>query len=585
LAFLGVDPSPRAEDANEPPDVFAGKSQKQVWRYHAIPRVALRNLIAAALICIFLILVAGAKEWVTPSVGTNMVRRLAIFPVECPPGDQECEALGLALNRSLATQLTNTGGLDVVGPDIVAQFRAKRLPVLQVGAQLKVDHLITGTIEKHAGMRRLSVRIIRVADQAAQWAGHFESSWNTLPEIQSQLLNHVMVIVNRNRPATLQARLVEHFGARSADEQQRYARARHAIDTLVTVRERVYFDYAEKQLQSALKANPEFNDARILLAQLYYQEIWGAPQRSQLLKNSRLLLEAAIQKEPERAEVHALLGGVLAEAGHREQGMEFARRALMLGPLDSTPHRELARLYAEAGFFESALIEEDRALALDPSNLAALNLKIFLLSWMGKQAEADSALRALREWQPAGLADRLDADRELRTGNYVAANHLIATALEHTSNPVNTQASEIARALCAVLLGEERQAAEAFQRHPDQPPRFFDHYILLAAQLGEARRVVDYVRHNPLYFNYRYLVAEPRLAPVRSEPIFQALLEEAYRRWQSDLARYGPSLPAAPELRLRPTGTSDATVMASLAQRQGHAADPQNEFRRGASTP
>jgi hypothetical protein len=63
------------------------------------------------------------------------------------------------------------------------------------------------------------------------------------------------------------------------------------------------------------------------------------------------------------------------------------------------------------------------------------------------------------------------------------------------------------------------------------------------------------------------------------------LLEEAYRRWQSDLARYGPSLPAAPELRLRPTGTSDATVMASLAQRQGHAADPQNEFRRGASTP
>jgi tetratricopeptide (TPR) repeat protein len=385
-----------------------------------------------------------------------------------------------------------------------------------------------------------------------------------------------MVIENRNMPATLQARLVEHFGARSADEQQRYARARHAIDTLVTVRERIYFDYAEKQLQSALKANPEFNDARILLAQLYYQEIWGAPQRSQLLKNSRVLLEAAIQKEPERAEVHALLGGVLAEAGDREQGMEFARRALMLGPLDSTPHRELAKLYAEAGFFESALIEEDRALALDPSNLAALTLKIFLLSWMGKQAEADSALMALRQWQPAGLADRLDADRELRTGNYVAANHLIAAALEHTSNPVNTQASEIARALCAVLLGEQRQSAEEFQRHPDQPPRFFDHYILLAAQFGDARRVVDYIRHNPLYFNYRYLTTESRLAPVRSEPIFQALLQEAYSRWQSDLARYGPSLPAAPELRQRPTDTSGAAVIASLAQHQGHAAVPQN---------
>jgi len=84
----------------------------------------------------------------------------------------------------------------------------------------------------------------------------------------------------------------------------------------------------------------------------------------------------------------------------------------MLGPLDSTPYRELAKLYAEAGFFESALVEKDRALALDPSNLAALNLKIFLLSWMGKQAEADLALWTLQQWQPEGP---LGADRELRT--------------------------------------------------------------------------------------------------------------------------------------------------------------------------
>ena len=55
--------------------------------------------------------------------------------------------MGLALNRSLATQLTNTGGLNVVEADIVAQFKAKRLPVLQVGSQLKADHLITGTME------------------------------------------------------------------------------------------------------------------------------------------------------------------------------------------------------------------------------------------------------------------------------------------------------------------------------------------------------------------------------------------------------------------------------------------------------
>jgi Tfp pilus assembly protein PilF len=332
------------------------------------------------------------------------------------------------------------------------------------------------------------------------------------------------------------------------EEYELYALARHSVDTLVAVREQADFNYAEQRLKQALLSNPDYNDARILLAHLYYQDIWDSPQRDKLLENSRLLLETAIQKEPQRAEANALLAGVYAEQGQRERGMELVQRALRFGPLNSTAYRELAKLYAEAGFFESAVVEDDRSLALDPANLSALSSKIFVLSWMGRRSEADLALKKVQEWQPTGLSDWLRTDRELRTGNFAAASHLLRPSPARTNNSVNTQANEIARALKAALTGNINEAKKLFEKYPDHPPRFFDHYILLAAQIGDVRRAVDYIRKNPLYYNYRYLVTESRLAPLRAEPGFQALLRDAYSKWQADLVTFGPSLPASPPL-------------------------------------
>jgi tetratricopeptide (TPR) repeat protein/serine/threonine protein kinase len=553
----------------------AWKSRWRVWSpRHVIPHMSVHNLPGAALMCVVMLLVAGASRWVSRSNGTGLVRRLAVLPVECPPGDQECRVLGRALIGSLTTRLRHVGRLEVILVDQPSEFTVHTVPALQIAAPLDVDHLLRGTIEKHGIARTFSARIIRASDQAVRSTEQFEWSWSTLADIQAKLMNDVMVLVGPGGPA--HSRLREDFAGNSAEERELYATARHAVNTLVTVRERAFFAYAERQLKNALKSNPEFDDARVLLAQLYYQEIWDSAQRAKLLENSRLLLEKAIRRDPERADAYALLGGVFAESGDREQGIEFARRALELAPLKSNPHQELAKLYAEAGFFESALVEEDRALALDPANLAALYSKVLLLSWMGKQVEADLALRTLQEWQPQGIAEGLSADREIRAGNYAAARNLITSTLEHTRNPVNAQASQLALALCSLLMGEPREAKGTFQKNANQPPRLFDHYILLAAQLGDVSHAVDYIRHNPLYFNYRYLVSEPLLAPARRHPVFQALLKQTYIRWQTDLARYGPSLPAPPVALPRPTEASEVAAMASIARRAGHAAIRRN---------
>ena len=477
--------------------------------------------------------------------------RLGVLAVECPTRDHECEVLGGVLTGSLGARLMETGSLKVVVDD-APQLRAEKLSIPQIASRLGVDHVLTTTVEKTASAWRLSARILRGTNQTVEWAKSFECSWTSISDVQSQLLNDVMAYL---RPDSLVRTKSKNRGAlesRSAEEYEQYARAWHAVDTFATVPERVDFDYAEQRLKRVLILNADFNDARVLLASLYYRAIWVLPQRSRLLRQSKSLLEMAIQKEPARADAHALLAGVYGELGQRDRAMDLAGRALKLGPLECTSYRELGKLYAEAGFFESAVIEEDRALALDPANLLALSFKILSLSWMDRRAEAASELRTFRGWAPGALADMLETDRELRIGHYAKANRLISEIVAHKSSAVNRPLVEIEQALCSALAGRSDEATKILSRYPNQQPMLLDHYILLAAQIGDTRRVVDYVRENPLYFNYRYLVSEPRLAPVRSKPPFKALLQEAYNRWQTDLDRFGASLPALPASPLSP---------------------------------
>jgi hypothetical protein len=95
-------------------------------------------------------------------------------------------------------------------------------------------------------------------------------------------------------------------------------------------------------------------------------------------------------------------------------------------------------------------------------------------------------------------------------------------------------------------MGNRTEATRVFDQYKNSPPRFWDNIILLAAQIGEAGPAVQLIRQNPLYFNYHYLVAERRLAPLRGDPRFQALLFDSYAIWQRELSRYGASLPVSP---------------------------------------
>jgi TolB-like protein len=483
------------------------------------------------------------------------IHRIALLPVNCVPDAKDCEALGNAFIRALGTDLDIAGALNIVEPAVAAQATSRTAPITQIGSQLKVDHVFRADLEKSGDSWYLAAQMIRTADERPVWSGGFDCSWGSIAMDESQILNDILSYASSNstdqdvRSALLQARKAEVY--------RLYARAEYAFATFTVLREKVYSDYAQQQLNQILRVDPEFNDARIVMARLNNERMWGAPDRAALSRESRLVLETAVKLEPKRADALALLAGVYWDLGQKEQATELARRALQLGPIDSIVHAEIGRMYTEAGFFESAIAETTKATALDPTNLRPLGFQIICLSWLGRQSEAAAAVNRFQKAYPGIVAELFAADQQLRARDFEAAGRSISAGSQ-IATAESRPAFDIAEGLRAALMGNRSEANRVFEQYKNSPPRFWDHLILLAAQLGQAESAVQLIRQNPLYFNYHYLAVERRLAPLYGDPSFQAALFDSYAAWQRDLSRYRSELPALP-----PSLPSPAAVLSN----------------------
>jgi hypothetical protein len=94
--------------------------------------------------------------------------------------------------------------------------------------------------------------------------------------------------------------------------------------------------------------------------------------------------------------------------------------------------------------------------------------------------------------------------------------------------------------------GRIEEARQVLEKFDSRPSRASDYPIKLAALVGEKDLAIDVIRDSQLYRNYRWLVTEPDIASLRTEPRFRELLFELYRKWQHDLSILGSSLPIPP---------------------------------------
>ena len=110
---------------------------------------------------------------------------------------------------------------------------------------------------------------------------------------------------------------------------------------------------------------------------------------------------AALEMEPNRHVLYALLGAAASAAGRREEAFGYYRRALELEPGEAAHHNNLGTLLVEEGKLDEALAQFQLAAQLDPERAATyyFNRGAVLLN-AGHPGEALSPLREAARRDP-----------------------------------------------------------------------------------------------------------------------------------------------------------------------------------------
>ena len=440
-----------------------------------------------------------------PSVSVHGLERPAIcvLPFANMSGDPEQEYFSDGITEDIITDLSKVSALAVTSRNTAFVFKGKHVDVPKVARQLKVNHVLEGSVRKAGGRVRITAQLVDGASNDHVWAERYDRDLNDIFALQDEISEAIVKALKlKLLPAERQA--IEQRGTENIEAYNLYLMAR----------------------------------------QLYVTGHEGDERRAERIVR---LCGRATEIDSNYARAWALLAlgqGILRFLHGRkfDAGLAAAERALALDPKLAEAHAVKARIYSQDSQYDAASAEIDAALRLDPDSYEVNRSAAYLRYRQNRPGEA------ARYFEKAmTLLDTDVNSASMLISCYAAIGDLqaVARVAEITlsraeailkQDPNNAAAvSYTAHALAA--QGEFQRFKEWMKRalllDPDNIKSRYNFACRLATHLKEPEAALELL--GPVFENIsvgllNHAKADPDLDPLRSDPRFTAMVAAADAR-------------------------------------------------------
>ncbi len=379
-----------------------------------------RLLLWISAICLFLLLLTiGSWIWTRRAALTSAYKigaagisekSIAVLPLENLSDEKENAYFADGIQDELLSNLSKIKDLKVISRTSVMQYKsgiARNLK--EIAQQLGVSKVVEGSVRRSGNHVRVSVQLIDALTDRHLWAENYDRTLADSIAMQGELATEIAASVGATLTPQEKAR-VQGQPTNNADAYDAYLRGR-AI-TLLAMSERENLERAVRSYEEAVKLDPNFALAWVYLSRvqsIYYRNLDSSPARMAAAKDA---LDRALALDPNLPEAHLARGyyrfnvehdlsGALSEFQKAEQGLpnnadvftaiamiqrrrgrsdealEAARRAVTLDPRNRDACFFLATTYGSQRRFRESRAVVDRVLAIDPTDLPALNGKLY----------------------------------------------------------------------------------------------------------------------------------------------------------------------------------------------------------------
>ena len=311
-----------------------------------------------------------------------------------PEADQEYFANGLA--EELISALTKIRGLRVIARSSAFSLRGEDTEPSEIGARLKVNALIRGSVRKAGERLRVTIQLVETSEGRLLWSERYDGEMDDVFSIQDQLTASVIDHLSADL-AGVPAQLTSGRTT-DVDAYHFYLRGRHLWNkrTPADLRDSLhYFEEAISRDQKYALAYSGLADSYNLLG--YYSIL--APKES--FPQAHHAARQALEIDDTLAEAHCSLAFVMLLHDWDWSGAEREfRRTLELNPGYATAHHWFAECLTLTGRQDEAVTRAAAALELDPLSPIINVLVGWVYYYARRYDEAVEALEAALRIDP-----------------------------------------------------------------------------------------------------------------------------------------------------------------------------------------
>ncbi|MFO1046706.1 MAG: adenylate/guanylate cyclase domain-containing protein [Geminicoccaceae bacterium] len=232
---------------------------------------------------------------------------IAVLPFDNLSGDERLGRLADGLVADVITDLSRFRELFVIGRSSSFSYRGKAVDPREVGRDLGVRYVLTGSTQSAGDRLRLTAQLVEAATGAQVWSERYDRPLDDLFAVQADLTERIVGALGGSRGAIQEARLE---AARYRAPQSLEAFDLYLLGTELRVR-LTPKDHAEgmELLRRSVAADPLFATAWIGLALGYWNQVdYGWAPFDQAMAQWLAAASRAVELDPGNALGHVALG-------------------------------------------------------------------------------------------------------------------------------------------------------------------------------------------------------------------------------------------------------------------------------------
>ncbi len=470
------------------------------------------------------------------SWGTETKRTIAVLPFQNLSGNVEDNFYEFSLADGLIAELAGLRSLIVRPSQYIAQYTGQKIDPQQIGIDLAVNTVLTGSFIKSGERFRVTTQLIDITTGKMLGSEKIDLDSRDLITIQDTLAERVISGLKLQLTKEEQKKIEKPLTS-SNEAYEFYLRGR---DLLFQYISHTFDDHdlddAIKMFLEAIRIDPEFARAHYTLGRCYIHHGQGYGG-TEYFQKAETALQRAIQLDPDMPGAHLQMVYVYLHRGEKDKALATLAEVRRKAPNDPTVFIVAGMLYRLNGLYDRALKQYDRLVELSPRDIVIAGYnRGRILTYRHEYDEALAAFAEARAVEPDHpLIKTFLAVTYFTMGRIDDCQKLVdeVTALHPHFEPIH-----ILRGWCHSARGEHDEALEVITEQVRETAEA-DHDISvwmasLYAMEMQRDEAIRWVRRAISLGNENYpmFADNNRLDNLRGDLRFVEMMNELERKWE-----------------------------------------------------